>query len=456
MSAPSGFLSKTYDIISDEKNHEYCDWGPNGDLVNIKKIEEFSKIVLPKYFKHSNFQSFVRQLNMYDFRKVIQDPSNGEFQHEYFRKGHPELLTKMKRKANYRDSNKSKSSSSNNSNKKANSNSNNDDNNVAIETDDVLNELVQHRMVREEMERRISELEKKSDKVDQLEQQQRITSGENFVLKRMVTEAKQAQFVLQDKMERLMRAMYAAYVANQQGNTLPNPGVLSTRALPNMPNISNMGSSFHDVCGFLQLESPVPRDSTAATSRPQLVGSTRKLLSPPTTSSIGSSSTSEHYNFDNIAGSVAPPLGFSSSDNVVVPLVELPPTPAPGDVSQNTNDSEINKKEKSTKTNHTEIVSNKRKLTQQQAEQSLKLDMSETDAYEQFLKRARLNADSVTERAKSTKAKDGKIEVDPTIGLDILKRNQNDTLERIDSLESTLEAIIDLSDTLLDDQALES
>lgn len=451
MSAPSGFLSKTYDIISDEKNHEYCDWGPNGDLVNIKKIEEFSKIVLPKYFKHSNFQSFVRQLNMYDFRKVIQDPSNGEFQHEYFRKGQPELLTKMKRKANYRDSNKSKSSSNNNSNRKNNSNNNFNGNNVAIETDNVLNELVQHRMIREEMERRITELEKKSDRVDQLEQQQRITTGENFVLKRMVTEAKQTQFVLQDKMERLMRAMYAAYVANQQGNALPNPGAFSTRALPTMTNFSNMGNSFHDVCGFLQLESPVPRDSVAATSKPQLVGSTRQLLSPPTTTSIGSSSTTEHYNFDSVAGSVAPPLGFSANDNIVVPLVELPPTPALGE------DTKVNKTKKSTGSNDTEIASNKRKLTQEQAEQSLKLDMTETDAYEQFLKKARLNADSVTERARSTRAKDGKLEVDPTIGLDILKRNQSETLERIDSLESTLEAFMDLPDSLLDDdEALET
>lgn len=54
-------------------------WGPQGDIFVVKDMAEFTKHVLPKMFKHSNFASFVRQLNKYDFHKVKKtDESYGE------------------------------------------------------------------------------------------------------------------------------------------------------------------------------------------------------------------------------------------------------------------------------------------------------------------------------------------------------------------------------------------
>ena len=55
------------------------------------------------YFKHSKFQSFVRQLNFYGFHKLRTDPdlnsdsNTVHFGHEFFKRGQPDLLYRIQR-----------------------------------------------------------------------------------------------------------------------------------------------------------------------------------------------------------------------------------------------------------------------------------------------------------------------------------------------------------------------
>ncbi|KAF7237168.1 Heat shock factor protein 1 [Varanus komodoensis] len=81
--------------------------GDSGNSFHVFDQGQFAKEVLPKYFKHNNMASFVRQLNMYGFRKVIHIEQGGlvkpekddtEFQHPYFLRGQEHLLENIKRK----------------------------------------------------------------------------------------------------------------------------------------------------------------------------------------------------------------------------------------------------------------------------------------------------------------------------------------------------------------------
>ncbi|KAK9323884.1 hypothetical protein V1517DRAFT_319167 [Lipomyces orientalis] len=66
-------------MVNDAKNSTHISWMPDGLSFQVVGREQFEKTVLPKYFKHSNFSSFVRQLNMYGWHKV-QDVTAGAMQ----------------------------------------------------------------------------------------------------------------------------------------------------------------------------------------------------------------------------------------------------------------------------------------------------------------------------------------------------------------------------------------
>merc|ERR1711959_792571 len=97
------FVVTLWSIFNCTEHKEVCSWNASGDSILIKQIPAFISEVLPQFFNHGNLQSFVRQLNMYDFHKLSMKTSNRQswqcFQHENFRQGRPDLLCHIKRKS---------------------------------------------------------------------------------------------------------------------------------------------------------------------------------------------------------------------------------------------------------------------------------------------------------------------------------------------------------------------
>ncbi|XP_028760482.1 heat shock factor protein HSF24 [Neltuma alba] len=97
-SVPAPFLTKTYHLVDDELTNDVISWNESGDTFVVWKQADFAKDLLPNYFKHNNFSSFVRQLNTYGFRKIV--PDKWEFANEHFKRGRKELLSEIKRRKN--------------------------------------------------------------------------------------------------------------------------------------------------------------------------------------------------------------------------------------------------------------------------------------------------------------------------------------------------------------------
>ncbi|RXW23797.1 hypothetical protein EST38_g2042 [Candolleomyces aberdarensis] len=104
MPSTSDFVKKLYKMLEDPNFQSVVSWGPQGDCFVVKDMNEFTKSILPRMFKHSNFASFVRQLNKYDFHKVKNTDDNqfGEhswtFRHPDFHADRRDALENIKRK----------------------------------------------------------------------------------------------------------------------------------------------------------------------------------------------------------------------------------------------------------------------------------------------------------------------------------------------------------------------
>jgi len=102
------FLNKLYGMVNSSDTDPWVCWNEDGTSFIIPNNNALAEHVLGRHFKHNNFNSFVRQLNMYGFHKVPHLnhgvlhnnglPEVWEFTNEHFLRDKPEAMRNIIRK----------------------------------------------------------------------------------------------------------------------------------------------------------------------------------------------------------------------------------------------------------------------------------------------------------------------------------------------------------------------
>lgn len=95
-----GFVRTVYTLLNVCDSNIIC-WSEDGTKIVIKSSERFAREVCPKFFRHRNFNSFTRLLNMYQFHKVPTNRRESKdicFAHPHFQRGREDLLCLVQRK----------------------------------------------------------------------------------------------------------------------------------------------------------------------------------------------------------------------------------------------------------------------------------------------------------------------------------------------------------------------
>lgn len=94
------FISKLVELLDTPDISDVISWNVDGTIIEIKNQRKFVDQILPQHFKHNNFSNFVRQLNMYHFKKVKNYITPGiiAYSNQYFIKGCTNLLSEINRR----------------------------------------------------------------------------------------------------------------------------------------------------------------------------------------------------------------------------------------------------------------------------------------------------------------------------------------------------------------------
>jgi hypothetical protein len=94
------FMESLRAILDDPANYDLIRW-INVDKFIVLDPEAFSTTVIPKYFKHASFSSFIRQLHSYGFHKQTYANGSVEFTRDASMNGEMETAERKKTPAQY-------------------------------------------------------------------------------------------------------------------------------------------------------------------------------------------------------------------------------------------------------------------------------------------------------------------------------------------------------------------
>jgi hypothetical protein len=92
------FPMKLYDILCNPEFSHAISWMPHGRSWKVLNKEYFMAEICPQYFSQSRFESFIRQVNGWGFKRLRREgPDRSSYYHENFLRGFPHLIEQLRR-----------------------------------------------------------------------------------------------------------------------------------------------------------------------------------------------------------------------------------------------------------------------------------------------------------------------------------------------------------------------